>query len=237
MSEVFLDKQGNYDNGPLSEARSREEVLPDYRLHQLLDDQIDIDIERALEEDRLEEQLPDDRIYFVNKIFYHTGKNVSVKEGNVHKVNSGPNNEGRAGDIDVGFIDLSSGRIKKIELKSPSRIPESSVRSSENRTYDPINHAEEQNRYFSSLLNTFEDITGLDMPYSPRIEAWKDAVEGEIQDINQIPKYSRNGAYVASEEAESRAENSDKINEFNQAFFKGWMLGGGENIIEEMGWR
>ena len=236
VSEVFIDAQSNYDDGPRSTRRSREEVLPDYRFHQLLDEDIDIDINKALEEDRLEEELPDDRIYFVNKIFYHTGQNVSLEQGNIHKVNAGPNGEGRAGDIDAGFIDLSNGRIRRIELKSPGRIPERAVRASEEGSYDPISHGEKQNRYFRELLDTFENNTGWDIPYSPRVEAWNDAVDGEIQDINSIPKYSQNGAYVASTEAIGRAKNSEKIQALDQAFFKGWMLGGGENIIEEMDW-
>ena len=236
MSEVFIDAKGNYDDGPQSTRRSRSEVLPDYRFHQLLDEEIDIDIDRALEEDRLEEELPNDRIYFVNKIFYHSPKNVSLEHENIHKINSGPNKEGRAGDIDVGFLDLSNGRIRKIELKSPGRIPEKAVRASQDRSYDPINHAEEQNSYFSDMLDAFEAITGWDMPYSPRVEAWNDAVEGEIQNISNIPKYSQNGAFVASEEAVERADNEEKIKEFDRAFFKGWMLGGGENIMEEMDW-
>lgn len=236
MSEFFIDAQGNYDNGPRSNARSRSEVLPDYRFHQLLDEDIDIDINKALEEDRLEEELPDDRIYFVNKIFYHTGENVSVEQGNIHKINAGPIGEGRAGDIDAGFIDLSNGRIRRVELKSPGRIPERAVRASKERSYDPISHGEEQNRYFRKLLDTFEDNTGWDIPYSPRVEAWSDVVDGEIQDINSIPKYSQNGSFVASEEAIERAENSEKIKAFDRAFFNGWMLGGGENIIEEINW-
>lgn len=236
MSEVFLDSNGHYDDGPRSEARSREEVLPDYRFHQLLDEEIDIDINKALEEDRLEEELPDDRIYFVNKIFYHTDENVSLEHENIQKVNAGPNNRGWAGDIDVGFLDLSNGRIRKIELKSPGRIPARAVRLSEERSYDPINHGEEQNSYFSDLLDAFEGNTGWDMPYSPRVEAWNDVVDGEIQDINSVPKYSQYGAFVASEEAIVRADNSEKIKEFDRVFFKGWMLGGGENIIEEMDW-
>mgnify|MGYP000232114436 CR=1 FL=1 len=234
MSEVFIDAQNNYDDGPRHTRRSRSEVLPDYRFHQLLDGEIDIDINKALEENRLQEELPDDRIYFVNKIFYHTGQNVSLEQGNIYKVNEGPNGEGRAGDIDTGFLDLSSGRIRRIELKSPGRIPERAVRSSEERSYDTINHGEKQNRYFRKLLDTFEDNTGWDIPYSPRVEAWNDVVDGEIQDINSIPKYSQNGAYVASDEAIERAKNSEKIEALNHAFFKGWMLGGGENIIREM---
>lgn len=78
MSEVFIDAQSNYDDGPPSTRRSREEVLPDYRFHQLLNEEIDIDINKALDENRLEEELPDDRVYFVNKMFYHTNENVSL---------------------------------------------------------------------------------------------------------------------------------------------------------------
>lgn len=233
MTEVFLDSNGNYDT-PKSEARSREEVLPDYRIHQMLDDHIDIDIEEALEEEVLEDEIPDDRIYFVNKIFYHTPRNVTLDQENIHKVDAGPNGEGRAGDIDVGFLDLNSGRIRKIELKSPGRIPPREKREKEQGYYDPITHGKEQNSYFSGLLDGFDRSEGWNMPYSPRVEAWNDAVESEIQDINSIPMYSRNGSYIASEEAINRAKESDRIQAFDEVFFKGWMLGGGEDILEQM---
>ncbi|MFO7793555.1 MAG: hypothetical protein R6V35_01105 [Candidatus Nanohaloarchaea archaeon] len=42
---------------------------------------------------------------------------------------------------------------------------------------------------------------------------------------------------MASPEAIERAQNSDMIQDINEGFFKGWMLGGGENIIEEMDMR
>lgn len=230
-SEVFIDDESQND------GRTRDEVLPDYRFHQLLDSELgDIDINEALNSGVVQEELPDDRIYFIDKIFYHTHENISLKHENIHKVNAGPNNEGRAGDIDVGYIHIPTGKIRKIELKSPGRIPERSEREGEERTYDPVKHAEEQNRYMRNLLDAFENKTGWDVPYSPRVEAWNDAVDGEVV-LDDIPKYSEIGHYVASPEAIERAQSSEMIQDINEGFFKGWMLGGGENIIEEMGRR
>mgnify|MGYP006278401205 CR=1 FL=1 len=235
-AEVFLDANGNYDEGHYADARSREEVLPDYRLHQLLDDEIGgVDINEALEQGYLEEALPDNRIYFVNKYFHHTEKNTILEDGTCLKIGEGPENKGEAGDIDVGFIDLSSGKLRRIELKSPSRIPERAIRERQERSYPAIDHAEEQNAYLARLLDHYEQETGRHVPYSPRVEAWNDAVEGEIQNINQIPKYSENGCFVASGPAIDWAQNSDRIQQFDDAFFKYGMLGGGEDILAEMG--
>jgi hypothetical protein len=115
-SEVFIDDKGEED------GRSRSEVLPDYRFHEILDNDLaDIDIDQALSGRQLDEHLRDDRIYFVNKDFYHTGANVDLE--NVHKVDAGPQGEGRAGDLDVGFVDIPSGRLERIELKSSGTIP------------------------------------------------------------------------------------------------------------------
>lgn len=227
-SEVFIDDQGQED------GRTRSEVLPDYRFHQLLDEEMgDIDINEALTEGSVEEELPDDRIYFIDKIFYHTHQNISLEHGNVHKLDAGPNNEGRAGDIDVGYIHVPTGKIRKIELKSPGRIPPRNERENQERNYDPIKHGEEQNQYMKDLLDAFEDKTGWDVPYSPRVEAWNDAVEGDVV-LEDIPCYSENGCYVASPEAVEYAESSELIQDIDDGFFNGWMLGGGENIIEEM---
>lgn len=230
-SEVFIDDQGKED------GRTRSEVLPDYRFHQLLDSELgDIDINEALDSGGIEEKLPNDRIYFIDKIFYYTHDNVSLNHENVHKVNAGPNNEGRAGDIDVGYIHIPTGKIQRIELKSPGRIPERGQREAEQRTYNPIKHAEKQNRDMRNLLDAFEDRTGWSVPYSPRVEAWNDAVDGAVV-LEDTPKYSESGCYVASPEAIERARNSEMVQDINDGFFKGWMLGGGENIIEEMDMR
>jgi len=227
-SEVFIDDQGKED------GRARAGVLPDYRFHQLLDEEIgDIDINEALSSGNLEDELPDDRVYFIDKIFYHTHQNISLEHDNIHKVNAGPQNQGRAGDIDVGYIHIPTGKIRRIELKSPGRIPPRTERENEEKSYNPIKHGEKQNRYMRDLLDAFEDKTGWDVPYSARVEAWNDAVDGDVV-LQDIPKYSETGCFAASPEAIERAGDSEMIQDINQGFFKGWMLGGGENIIKEM---
>lgn len=198
----------------------------------MLDEAIDIDIEEALTEGRLDEELPDDRIYFVNKFFYHTEKNVSIKHENIHKVGAGPEGKGKAGDIDVGYIEVPSGKIRRIELKSPGRIPAKEARRPD-RSYDPVKHAEKQNSYMADLIDAFEENEGWEIPYSPRVEVWNDVVDSSVI-LDEVPKYSQSGGYVASSNAVDRAEASDKIQAIDEAFFKGWMLGGGEDIIEEM---
>lgn len=236
-SEYHIDANGCIDDGPRSQARSRDEVLPDYRLHQLLDSEINLDINEALEEDVIVEALPDNRVYFINKTFYHTNDNTSVADGTAYKINEGPDNMGEAGDIDVGFLDLSSGKLRRIELKSPGRIPERHVREKEERGYPRVREGEKQNSYLAKLLDHYENETGRHVPYSPRVEVWNDVVEGEIQDINAIPKYSQQGHFVATDKAIDWAESSEMIEEFNYGFFKGWMFGGGEDILEEMGFK
>jgi hypothetical protein len=88
----------------------------------------------------LEENLREDRIYLINKDFYYTPQNVTPEIA--RKVNAGPNGQGRAGDIDVGYIDIPSGKLEKIELKSPGRIPLAEQRNEVETIYEPIIKAE-----------------------------------------------------------------------------------------------
>lgn len=226
-SGVFLDSNGEED------GRDRHEVLTDYRLHQYLDEDLgSMPIDEALEQDILEEELRDDKIYFVDKNYFHTYQNVDPS--NAHKVNAGPEGKGKAGDLDVGAIYISTGKVEKIELKSPGRIPSAEERQEMEETFDPINHAEKQNEYLRELLDNIENNRGIEIPYSSRVEAWNDAVTGQIQSIHSIPQYSDQGRYVCTPEAKRRAEESEIVEIIDNDLFKGRMLGGGEDIMENM---
>lgn len=225
-SGVFLDNNGEDD------GRDRHDVLTDYRFHQYLDDDLhDISIDEALDQGVLEEELRDDKIYFVDKYYYHTYRNVDTS--NAHKVNAGPKNEGRAGDLDVGTIHIPTGKVEKIELKSPGRIPSAEERKETDQTYDPIIHAEKQNEYLKDLLDNIEKSRGMNLSYSSHVEAWNDAVTEPIF-LNDIPQYSNEGRYLCTSEAREKAEESEIIEVLDNDLFKGRMFGGGEDILENI---
>lgn len=227
-SEYFIDNQGNVD-----EERTRSDVLPDYRFHELLKDDLSgVSIDEALQQDSLSENLRDDRIYLINKNFYHTPQNVDPEIA--RKVDAGPNGEGRAGDIDVGYIDVHSGELEKIELKSPGRIPPAEERNRMDETFDPIIEGEEQNQYLQRLLRNVEANENVFFPYSSGVEAWRDIVDDGIENIDEIPRYSANGTYVCTPEAREAAEESEVVRKLDHTMFKGFLFGGGEDILEEL---
>jgi hypothetical protein len=72
------------------------------------------------------------------------------------------------------------------------------------------------------------------IPYSSGIEAWRDVVDNGIDNLNEIPMYSERGAYICTPEAREAAEESQEIETLDQTIFKGFLFGGGENILEEL---
>lgn len=223
-SGVFLDSQGDYD------GRDRHDVLTDFSLHDwIVDDPYQ---DTITDSEELEERLSDDVIYLVERDYYHTPQNVDPQKA--HKVGAGADNLGRAGDIDVGKIDLETGKITRIELKSPGRIPAIEFRAQQEKSYDPISHGIEQNEYMKDLLDNIERNQGVDIPYSSRVRAWNDVVEEPIQDIEKLPRYSDAGAYLCTPEAERKAKQSEKITTLDDDLFKGWLFGGSDSIMQNI---
>jgi hypothetical protein len=223
-SGVFLDSQGKYD------GRDRHDVLVDFRLHDFIVDNPYQDTVSGAEE--LEENLSDDEIYLIEKNYYHTPQNVDPQKA--HKVGAGADNLGKAGDIDVGKIDLETGKITRIELKSPGRIPAAEFRAQQEKNYDLISHGIEQNEYMKDLLDNIERNQGVDIPYSSRVRAWNDVVKEPIEDIEKLPNYSEAGTYLCTAEAEKKAKQSEKILTLDDDLFKGWLFGGGDSVIENI---
>lgn len=222
-SGYFIDSEGNYDK-----SRDRHDILADFRLHEWIKDDLGGDF--SCRED-LVEGLSDDIIYFVDKDYYHTLQNVDP--GKASKIGAGPDGRGKAGDLDVGKIEIPRGKITKVELKSPGRIPPVHQRALEDSTYETIKKAHDQNEYLGELLEIMEASYDTVIPYSSRVEAWNDVVNDSVR-LEEFPAYSTAGTYICTPEAERKAMESEKIQDINEGLFRGWMLGGGENILENM---
>ncbi|MFQ3275531.1 MAG: hypothetical protein ACI9LV_000892 [Candidatus Nanohaloarchaea archaeon] len=223
-SGVFLDSQGGYD------GRDRHDVLTDFKLHEWIVD--DPYRDEVAGREGLEQKLSDDEIYLIERDYYHTPQNVDPHKA--HKVGAGADNQGRAGDIDVGRIDLETGKITRLELKSPGRIPPVEKRAQQEEMYDLVEHGVGQNEYMRELLDNIERNQGVDIPYSSRVLAWNDVVEEPIEDIHSIPNYSDVGAYLCTPEAERKARESDIVSTVDNDLFRGWLFGGDDSILENI---
>lgn len=207
--------------------RDKHSVVCDARVHQLLSDDSGINsVKFALSQDRLEEELRDDRLYFVEKNLYHTLQNID--QSNMYKVNEGPRNRGLAGDIDAGYIDLNTGEIRNIELKSKGTVQPVESIGEDDRTPSCVKKGRDTNSYIGDLLRNFESNGNFQVPYNPSVQVWN----GVMTPVNlkDVPRYSNYGTVIASDEAIEKAQNSPKIQKIDEAMFNCWLLGGGEVV-------
>lgn len=222
-SGLFVDYTGTED------GRRRHEVLTDFRFNELIKDQIGHDFSSK---EGLIEGLSDDKIYFVERDYYHTLSNIDPS--NAYKVGAGPAGKGKAGDLDVGMIDIPNGKITKIELKAPGKIPPLEEREDLDKSYESVRKAHRQNKYLAELLENIENSESVEIPYSSRVEVWNDVIRDETIVLDDLTNYSSHGTYLCTPEAERRARESEKIQMLDEALFKNWMLGGGESILEDI---
>ncbi|MFB6215650.1 MAG: hypothetical protein ABEJ72_01580, partial [Candidatus Aenigmatarchaeota archaeon] len=184
---VPLDENGD------SDGRNRHDLIVD-----------------RLVDDLLEDGLDDSCIYFVEKDYWYTSRNVT--RDNLHL-------RGKTrGDLDIAVYDLEKDEVRPIEIKGSKEIPAELEDEERREHYETVDNAHDQ-------LSEFQDaVEAINMAYDieitvkdPKVKVWADVFENKTFNSSNLPTYS--GDHLCNSQAYHKAQESYEFKAFMEGLF------------------
>lgn len=194
---VPLDEQGD------SDGRNRHDLVID-----------------KIVDEWFSEGLEDDKMYFVEKDYYHTVSNVGPEEAHLKGQT--------AGDFDVAIYDIEDQYLTLKEVKGNKKVP---VEMSKEERRDKFQIVDDAHDQLSRALRKIESVGTsyqVDIDVEAEVVVWSDIFEGYSFNSQTLPNYQ--GLHAHTDDAYEKARNSEAFEALNQGLFDGRILEPGERI-------
>lgn len=166
------------------------------------------------------EGLEDEKVYFVEKDYYHTVENIGPEEAYL---------KGQiAGDFDVAIYDIEDQRFELKEVKGNKKVP---GEMSEEERRDKFQIVDDGHDQLSKAQRKIDNVAAsyqVDIDVEAEVVVWSDEFEDHSFSSQKLPNYQ--GLHAHTDEAYQKARNSEAFEALNQGLFDGSILEPGERI-------